>query len=559
MPSVWSCSPCVVLLLSAVLGREATATHVGKRHKDLVHRVEKMQAQITAYPKKRDATVCPSSYDLCPATLNGGCCPPRYGCATDACYATTAGTQSACSMAGYYNCGAAVGGGCCPEGYICGADDCTAPAGVSSVMTSCPASYYLCPASFNYGCCMTGYGCATNACYVTTPSTTTYTLTATTTNAGGQTVTTTQIATTVQTPTPPTAVPMTSNPNAVAKFIPTSVEKVPATSSPSSDGGGGGGLTTAQLGGIIGGAIAILLFVVLAAFIIIRRINRVANVVETAKASSSGEQSKSTRPGRPNMAQYPRPSPSEIDGMGYDPLMMTTPGDSTAGTPQPLGVHGRNRSDSDYSQPAVTPYGHASGTPSDAARHPSMDSNPSGVGYFDIPRVHNVPGRPVMRTSVDSQGNVGQYSGPAAHQQHGRQWSDASQQSNGSSDAAPGVGSPLIPAELDIAGGFIPELASADDVSPPDGGRRWSGSSGVGSPRPSLNNNRRHSSSSAVAGGLASPAMTGNQPLDPVSESTEVMHGYYGPRHGQVGQTAAGLDIHHDITSPVAVRFQGRE
>lgn len=118
MLSVWSCSLCVLLLLSAVLGVEAGATHVDKRHRDLLHQVEKAQAQVTAYPKKRDATVCPSSYDLCPASLNGGCCPPPYGCATDGCYATTAGTQTACGMAGYYNCGVDAGGGCCPEGRL---------------------------------------------------------------------------------------------------------------------------------------------------------------------------------------------------------------------------------------------------------------------------------------------------------------------------------------------------------------------------------------------------------------------------------------------------------
>ena len=253
--------------------------------------------------------------------------------------------------------------------------------------------------------------------------------------------------------------------------------------------------------------------------------------------------------------------------MGYDPLMMTsTPGDSTAGTPHTLVVPGRNRSDSDYSQPAVTPYNNVSGPPSDGPRHPSMDSNPAGAGYFDIPqRVHNVPGR--MRNSVDSQGNAQTYplsQAPAHPVHHGRQWSNASELSAGSSDGHHGVGSPLIPAELDIAGGFIPELPSADAINPADGGgRRHSGSSsttagGAASPRPSLNNQRRHSASSMVGqGGLPSPAMIGNQPLDPVSESSEIMHGYYGPRHGQVGQTAAGLDIEHDITSPVATKFSG--
>lgn len=439
------------------------------------------------------------------------------------------------------------------QGYICGTDNCTPPAGVSSVLTSCPASYYLCPASFDYGCCRSGYGCATNGCYVTTPFTTTYALTETATDAGGQTTTATLTVTTVRTPTPPTALPATSDSGTVAKFIPTSVEKTPATAPPSSNNSGGGGLSTAQLGGIIGGAIAILLVVVAAALIVIRRLNHVADVVETAKTTSSGDRSKSTRPpGRPGMAQYGPLSPSEIDGIGCDPLMMSTPGDGSAGTPQTLDVHRRHRSDSDYSQPAVTPSGH---TLFDAPRHPNTGRGPSEAVYFDIPApVHNVPRRSSTSHSVDYYGNG---------QQHGRQWSRASELSDGSSDGAQGVNIRFIPAELDNAGGFIPELPSADDISLADRGRRRSGSSTVGgstigSPRPSLNNNQRESSSSVVAGALPSPAVTGNQPLDPVNESGEFTHGYYGPWDGQPGQTAAGLDINYYITPPVALRFKNR-
>jgi hypothetical protein len=119
MPSMWSCTPCAVLLLSAVLGREVGASQVGKRHKDVEHRVEKAQAHITALPafaRKREATMCASDYSLCPASLDGGCCPQRYGCATDACYATTAGTASACGKVGFYDCPISLGAGCCPEG-----------------------------------------------------------------------------------------------------------------------------------------------------------------------------------------------------------------------------------------------------------------------------------------------------------------------------------------------------------------------------------------------------------------------------------------------------------
>jgi hypothetical protein len=44
-------------------------------------------------------------------------------------------------------------------------------------------------------------------------------------------------------------------------------------------------------------------------------------------------------------------------------------------------------------------------------------------------------------------------------------------------------------------------------------------------------------------------------PLDVVNEGAELIHGYYGPRDQAVGQTAAGLDITHDLSSPVtAVR-----
>lgn len=129
---IWSCSSCAVLLLCAVLGREVGASHAKRRDRDTIHRLEK--AHVTAAPGKRDADLCPADYNLCPASLNGGCCPQRYGCETDSCYATTAGYASACGQVGYFACGADVGGkvsmspnrtsltnniitgGCCPEG-----------------------------------------------------------------------------------------------------------------------------------------------------------------------------------------------------------------------------------------------------------------------------------------------------------------------------------------------------------------------------------------------------------------------------------------------------------
>lgn len=344
-------------------------------------------------------------------------------------------------------------------------------------------------------------------------------------------VTSTTTATTIQTPTPPTALATFSG--VVAKFIPSKVDKLAATSSPDPNGDAEGGLTKAQLGGIVGGAIGVLVIMMLAAFIVIRRLNRAANLVTISKASSSGTDS---RWQRPPMTQY---AGGNNSSMSYDPLVVSSTDHSSINTPHEVAGSMHHRSDSDFSQPGVTPV-NTSGMPSvEGIRHPSLDS-----GYFDIPaRVSNVPGRPSMRTNVDSQGNVTQYSYPQ-YQQHGRQWSNVSDQSATSSDGMLPSGSPLIPAELDTAGGFIPELPTS-----PTGSNRRS-SSTLASSRPSGIHHRRHSSQSV----MNSPTLGAGQPLDVVTESPEVIHGHYGPQRGQVGQTAAGLNT----GTAVGHRYPGR-
>jgi hypothetical protein len=111
MRSIWSCSSCAVLLLFALLGRDASASHVARQWKD-VHRIPK--AQVTAHPARRDEGSCPAEHSLCAASLGGDCCPSRYACATDSCYATTAGPTTACGKVGYFACGPVNGGGECP-------------------------------------------------------------------------------------------------------------------------------------------------------------------------------------------------------------------------------------------------------------------------------------------------------------------------------------------------------------------------------------------------------------------------------------------------------------
>jgi len=76
--------------------------HFGENERDGLH--------ITARPQKRDDVGCPTAYFLCPASMNGGCCPTDRSCGTDSCLPTTAGPQSGCGKAGYIACDIAHGG-----------------------------------------------------------------------------------------------------------------------------------------------------------------------------------------------------------------------------------------------------------------------------------------------------------------------------------------------------------------------------------------------------------------------------------------------------------------
>ncbi|KAL1839111.1 hypothetical protein VTK73DRAFT_4126 [Phialemonium thermophilum] len=94
------------------------SSHVAKPQQEGIHQLDKPHAQAPVagrHPRRRERSICPSTYALCPESAGGGCCPPLYACATDSCYATTAGATSACGREGYYACGADVSGGCCPQ------------------------------------------------------------------------------------------------------------------------------------------------------------------------------------------------------------------------------------------------------------------------------------------------------------------------------------------------------------------------------------------------------------------------------------------------------------
>ncbi|KAK4242139.1 hypothetical protein C8A03DRAFT_11631 [Achaetomium macrosporum] len=537
MRSIWSCSSCALLLLVALLGRETLASHPGKLWRKSVHQIAK--AQVTAHPARRDEGTCPTEHTSCPASLNGGCCPSRYACAVDSCYATTAGPTTACERANYFACAPVNGGvGCCPVGYVCGdGEECIPPASATYTDLSCPNEYFLCPSSVGYGCCRSGMGCAPNACYSTAPVTTTVLQTITTTS-GSQTVTTTRTAVTVATPTPPSGLP-TDDANVAAKFIPTSVPKVAASSSSES----GGGLSGGAIGGIIAGVVILLIVVVVAAFLIIRRLKQVEDIVESKRGSS-----KTKSQSQAQMEHYGRQLHSDADDMiSVDPLMVRNNA-SSAGTPQPEPDASWGRSDSTGFTPSPNMFGFAD----DRSRHASPDSN---QGYFDIPgRVQNLPSggavsqqpmQPALvRGSMDSAGTTTRHR-PYAYT-HWRQQSNASELSADGSDNGMNatVHSPLVGgagvSELEAPGGFaeLPGAVagvrsrSSSTTSAPGRGHGYvharSRSGGINQPPP----------------GQSSPTVgaSGLEPLATLVETASEMHGYHGPRNQQAGQTAAGLD-----------------
>ncbi|KXX73840.1 hypothetical protein MMYC01_209992 [Madurella mycetomatis] len=561
MRSVWSCSSCVVLLLSALFGSETSASHAGRQRKDVLHKIAK--AQVTAHPARRDEGTCPIGYVSCPASLSGGCCPSAYACATDSCYATTTGPTTACGLSGYYPCQTRPG--CCPVGLICVEDDCAPPAGSSPISSECSTGYFLCPSSLNYGCCMNGMGCARYACYSTDPVTSTV-IQAITTTSDDQVMTTTTTAVTTITPTPPEETPTAWNSNTIAKFIPTSVPKVPANDA---SNGSDGGLSGGALGGIIAGVVVLLIVVVVAAFLVIRRLKRVEEVMESKKGSSSGKKSKSHS--QAQIEHYGRQlhAPADVDDMSIDPLMIASNAStSAAATPQP-GAHGtgHGRSGSTGLNPFPDMFHnhhHQGAAAADRSRHASPDSN---QGYFDVPaRAQNVPGgnqQPMvsarMRSSTESSAHSGQQYGGYAY--HWRQQSNASELSADGSDHGANVHSPLVIPELDGSGGFVelPSAVERDMYSPRSRSGSATGARAGGGGGYGAGSHARKRSDGRTAGvdGGPGPALAGvGAGLAPLDEAAENMHGYYGRRNQQAGQTAAGLDVEWDVSSPVAPGFQ---
>jgi hypothetical protein len=396
-----------------------------------------------------------------------------------------------------------------------------------------------------------------------------------TTTSGSETITSTRSTVTVTTPTPPPA--LIDTPGVAAKFIPTSVPKV-AANSPSNDSGGG--LSGGAIGGIIAGVVVLLIVVIVAAFLIIRRLKHVEDVMESKRGSSSGKKTRSQS--QAQMEHYGRQLHSDMDDMSVDPLMVPPPhttNNSSSGTPQPdIASYPRGRSDSTGYN--VTP------SPNMFDRHASPDSNVGG--YFDDPtmRAQNIPGAAawqgqnmspmqaaLIRGSMDSIGTA-QQQRPYAYT-HWRQQSNASELSADGSENGAGVNSPLVGgggaggriSELD-GSGFV-ELPSADNAHGSGSGVGYAAGGGVRSRSSSaasargMGHARRRSDGVQGQGqagqgqagqGLVGGAGLGLTPLDEAAE----MHGYYGRRDQQAGQTAAGLDVQWDVGGVAGYHDQGQ-
>jgi len=99
-PTLWS--TVVVAYPKITAGPALVRRKLGSNHWDLLH--ESIQGQ------KRNAATCSSDYQLCPQSLNGGCCPTDRVCGSNSCYPSSTAPASACGQVGYFGCGIAQGG-----------------------------------------------------------------------------------------------------------------------------------------------------------------------------------------------------------------------------------------------------------------------------------------------------------------------------------------------------------------------------------------------------------------------------------------------------------------
>ncbi|KAI5928175.1 hypothetical protein F4810DRAFT_181872 [Camillea tinctor] len=529
MQSSWGHLGRVGLVALAALVRESVASN-GDEYQ--LHWIDK-DNNVLRHPK-RDSSCQLADWSLCPASVNGGCCPNGYECDISSCYATTAGPSTACGRVGYYNCPLTAGAGsCCPVGFICaGGSACLPASGQSS--QSCPTSFFGCPSSLGYGCCPDGRVCGSGVCYDTTPTTLPVVFTTTRTESNGDVISTVVTTTSVITPGPDLSSSIAAA-IGVPKLIPSTVAKQSAISTNSSDNSTSG-LSSAALGGIIAAVVVILIAIVVAAVLIIKRLRKTEKAANAAAESRRYDSSKP--PTNSNKSGFGQPSVSEVDGVDVDPRRrarlsphMRSQSDSTVAnqsqstTPGFLVSSSGGEGSSGTSSPPIWSQGvFGNILPSDVSdgRQSSQDNYGSG-GYQsdsnDTNHNQSNNARYAQRVSYDSQ--VSSFYGR-------RHWSNASEMA-GSLYGAHGV------SELDT-------LDASEAAA-----RRQSNSSNL--TRPGAAHVRRSSDPSTTTtttrtigdSGATAPIIA-QPPLGTVTEIPLELHGHYGPPTLAIGQTAAKLD-----------------
>jgi len=323
-------------------------------------------------------------------------------------------------------------------GYACQVNGCSASAGVTYSET-CAISSYLCPSSVGYGCCSNGFACGVSQCYATSISTFILTETLTTTDARHLPHTVTSTVTSTSTPTVPTNLATNAAPSGVLpKITPTAAEVSKTSPTSPANTSSSSGLSKAQLGGVIGGAVLLLAVLIIATVLIIRRLNK---VVKASTATQSRTRTLSNGyHSRPNLRSIPsdlisvdplivtpseasrsvrhshqsRSCAHEVEGSSRSPPISGSPFPprSPASTHYPRGYNAVPSSDS----PSCSGHG----------RNVSLESTPPmayhpNASYFDIPP------KPDLRDQNLRFGHSPV--SPPQRPSHGRNWSDASDQS----------------------------------------------------------------------------------------------------------------------------------
>ncbi|KAI1632744.1 hypothetical protein F4809DRAFT_653079 [Biscogniauxia mediterranea] len=503
----------VGLVALAALARESVASYGDEYQVQWINK----DNNVLRHPK-RDSSCSLTDWKLCPASVNGGCCPNNYECDVSSCFATTAGPSTGCgSLVGYYDCPLTAGAGsCCPVGFICGGgSNCLPPSDQYS--ESCPASYFACPSSLGYGCCQTGKMCGSGVCYDNTPMTLPVSFATTSTESNG-----------VVTPGPDIS-SGTAAAIGVAKLIPSTVSKQPAISTNST-----------ALGGIIAAVVVILIAIIIAAVLIIKRLRKTEKAAKAAAESRRDDSSKP--PTTSNKSGFGRPSISEVDGVDIDPLTRTrlsphmrSQSDSTVAnrsqsiTPGFLFSSSGGEGSSRTSSPPIWSQGVFNNIlPSDVSdgRQSSLDNYGGGGGGYqsDSNDANNYNNN--MQYSQPTTQRVS-YDSQASSFYGRRHWSNASEVA-GSLYGAHGV------SELDTM-----------DASEAAVRRQQSNSSNM-TTRPIVAHVRRSSdpptstTTRARDDSGATVPLAAQPPLGTVTEIPLELHGHYGPSDLTSGQTAAG-------------------